>query len=384
MNNMRKLFSVITVTVLLIIITYSCSPSSSNTNDFDNTTVIEVPFKKMQRTDKIDRLSLFDSIRVVYLDCEKDENIIGPINDIRIVDDHIFISDEKCVHIFDMNGKNQITINRHGRGHGEYLTLRKFDVNPRSKIIHIFDSTQRKIIKYTYDGTYVGEIMLEERLFRDFAILPNGDYLFYSANYQEGARRGLWQTDSNTVLVKHLIYIDDSFKYGTIKSNSLVHINDSVVGLMGGEDNNLFYHITQDTIIKCYRMVCDLNIPKKIQRSEVFKENQKTKLYGKEDFVETEKILSFCVTNYSGLDIQIVYDKTKNKVYRIYDYTDYDDDINMFRNKNLPPTLPNFELCDNNYIIGFFSVDDILSSTSLKSIFPMITSQSNPVLYIFH
>ena len=102
----------------------------------------------------------FDSLKITslqYIPLETNENVlIASINKMLVHNDRIYVADyngAKALFVFDFQGKLIFSINRFGRGPGEYIQFADFNVT-ESGDIHVWDNGQRKLIKYGPDGSF--------------------------------------------------------------------------------------------------------------------------------------------------------------------------------------------------------------------------------------
>lgn len=104
--------------------------------------------------------------------------IVGNVDNVFIKDNRIFVGDYKAnrVFVYDMNGELTGVINRHGRGPGEYVQIRKFAVDQR--YVYILDNYVNKVLVYdNYDFEFLYEFQIPFKVW-DFAVLTNGGFVF--------------------------------------------------------------------------------------------------------------------------------------------------------------------------------------------------------------
>ena len=92
----------------------------------------------------------------------------------------------------------------------------------------------------------------------DFVVLPDGDLLFANPIKYRNFRRGIWRADADGNFLRQLVEFDPEFAHVSINNPYLNHISDSVVGIMGVEDNDRFYTYSADTIaVTCRNILFD-------------------------------------------------------------------------------------------------------------------------------
>jgi len=99
--------------------------------------------------------SLADGIDYIPLET-KPECLIRIIKDVEITSDYIFISQSNSIYKFDIEGKFLMQIGSHGNGPGEYAYIYSIRLNRDTKTIYVLDGMGKKVIKYDYDGKFLG------------------------------------------------------------------------------------------------------------------------------------------------------------------------------------------------------------------------------------
>jgi len=300
--------------------------------------------------------------------------LVGQIDGIRVYDQNIYIcnKNEGAVHVFDVSGKHLASIRNRGRAKNEYIELSDFDISPVNGDIHIFDGGSKRFLVYSKEGSYIKSFHTDD-IIRDFSILSNGDYIMYTPDKNGDARRGLWQTDSMGNFRRQLIEIDQDFQFGGIYPQYLTRIDSRNIGLMGGEDNNNFYSITEDSTTIQLHVDYNISIPSKLQKERnVEFEKHKGEVYTKNNYFESHRWLWFYTTNFES-GVLCFYDKVNDICYKIKGEDKLKEDVKLFG-------TPLFIYDDK--MIDVIYGSDILSSNTLREKFPDITDSSNPILEI--
>ena len=179
------------VTVLIV----SCSQKSS-VSRVDSVVTINIPvyYNDSVQFPSISRMFETDT---VVLETGAFETLLGEdIKDIEILDDTLIILsgdfNKGVIHLFDINGRFIRKIDKTGRGPGEYLNIRKIDIDPVKRHIIVFDNGVG-ILRYTMDGVFVSKVRYEYNAL-DFALLPDGGYVLFTP-FQQTQHGGLWMID---------------------------------------------------------------------------------------------------------------------------------------------------------------------------------------------
>jgi len=180
---MKKEFVVL---VLLVIALFSCNKQKIG---------IEIDFSKKQQC-KLS--SIVDSVQTIQLETSP-EYLIGRVDAFYKDDGCLFIADkrQKTVFIFSENGKYINKISSVGRGVGEYMSTTVVCLDKFKKRFNIYDEYQKKIITYNYNGDFVAERLLKDKMMMSsFCAFDNGHYLFMKPGYHPYYDNDIWEVDS--------------------------------------------------------------------------------------------------------------------------------------------------------------------------------------------
>lgn len=339
----------------------------------DELKVLYAPLKHPNKTDFFHFDSLFESIDTIQLQLADKESLLGDISDIKSINDTLFISSNNSIYLFDYDGQFIKRINRNGRGRGEYRKIEHFDINKTNgELIILEGNGGRELLFYSYNGDFIRKIEVTY-IIDDFMVLDNGDLLCYCPRYLGRVNRGLWQIDSLGNYKKHLVEIDDAFRYTYSLNRYLTHISDDEIGLMGTEDFDYFYNIKDGIIDTAFVMKTDYRLPKTYKMTGEYPEDSR-KAYVKCEYIETKDLLYFVLTNCFD-DVQVFYNKKDDVLYRFYI-----DDISLIkRPEDIIPSL-----CSSHCgkIFYYYNAGKILKNEYYKQLFPNITEQSNPVVFV--
>lgn len=339
-----------------------------------DTVVIPIKFKSKNESKKIRMSDIFESVTYVYLDDADGEALIGNIGDIRITDAGIFVGDviTNTVLLFDHVGKFIRRYNHRGRGHGEYVVMTGFDVCERSGNLSIYDGATRRMCVYSVDDKFLYDIRIDD-VPRDFAVLDNGDYVFYTPDYMKHVKRGIWQTDSLGNFKRQVMAFDDDFKFNSGIHERYFHHYGNRVHTVASENRNDLYRIAADTAFAAYRLNIDIKIPRAVRRNPIADlENHVGSVYTIYDYLETDTWMKVSVSDLRS-QIMVFYDKTAGECHYILTDDDIEQDM---------PNIGMMMTSTEDAIIGQLSASYIMAFPSLRNNFPSITEYSNPVLSI--
>ena len=322
--------------------------------------------------------SLCTRVDTVYLENAGVESMIPSVDEVVSFSDTIIVRSANTLYFFDSKGKFLYRFDRQGKGTGNYRTIDRFDILPARNELYILDGHTNSIFVYGMDGSYKRSILIDDFV-SDFAVLPDGDFLFTNPIKYSGRnyRRGLWRTGPDGKFQDQLVEFDPEFAHVSINKPYINHISPDEIGFMGIEDNDKFYTYSADTIAVTCRMTTDIVIPEELKRSDkVFVNPQKE--YTKCGYLETPRFLYFVNTNY-GANLMIVFtDKKDWTTYRMYVYSS-----EFNHDKETREPFPFLVGSYNGTLVGFYDSGMILDSERFHSLFPTITADSNPVLLFF-
>jgi len=352
---------------------YSCKTRNTQADEFDGITVY-TPMLNPEHTPKPKRAEMVQRIDTIFLDNSVLESYVDNIQQVRFTKDLIFVQAQDVLFMFDWNGKYVRRILKKGRGHGEYLDLSKFDIQEDKELITVFDARQGEFLVYTFGGEFVRRFPAPSFV-ADFVVLPNGHYLIMNLSDVRRCIRGLFETDENGEYLRPLYQIPDYFKHISISPEYLVHINDSVIGCQGLEENDYIFHYQNDTLVPVYKIKPDIVMSRDIMEDDRAWDDSEHE-YGKASYWETDEYMGISLmTPGETYNFMIAaYNKQTGKTYRYYldELMESDTQLDF---------VPSFRFCYKGKAIIFYNYDIISQSEEMMKEFPTITPDSNPVLF---
>lgn len=366
---------------LLIIVIVSCSKNNSN-----NISEIFVDYKNCGNTDGINPGERFNNSNyldsVVYVPLESSDScIVGKVIDIHFVNDKLFVEDLHNIFVFSKDGSLFSRVSRFGRGHGEYVNLTSFDVNPSNDEISIYDQGKRMIHVYSVRGDFLRDVRIDN-LPRDFCVMSNGNYLFYTPDEMKGNCRGVWQTDSNGKFINQPVVLAGPSKQAILSTRrNLLHINNNEVGLTGPMGFDNIYHVSTDTSYIAYHINTNKQIAKRFLKCNNVKDIYNQDIYCILDYTETESLIGFGIDDFKGNSMEVKYDKKSKKV-----YTQTNNGIveaGFLSGDKVPFDI--FEM-RSDYGIGIGVVDAavVMNLPCKDVVAPNCNENSNPIVSLFY
>jgi len=339
---------------------------------------VNVPLLHDDPTDYPLLSKLCSSIDTVYLENAGVESLVNSVDEVVSFGDTIIVRSADVLFFFNRQGKFLSRFDRMGKGTGNYRVIERFDVIPSKKELFIMDGHTNKVFVYDMDGTFKRQVAIDDFV-TDFVVLPNGDFLFTNPIKYSGRnyRRGLWRTDPDGKFIEQLIEYNPEFAHVSINNPYLNHIAPGLIGFMGVEDNDLFYHYIADTMSVTCRMTTDIVIPDDIKKSDKVFINPERE-YTKCGYLETKRFLYFVSTNYGANLVMSLVDKSDWTTYRMYVYSSEF----KYKMENVE-SFPYLVSCYNGTLVGFLDSGMILENEHYRKQFPTITEDSNPVLVFY-
>lgn len=360
------------VLILSVIFLFSCKGRQELKEDV-NTKIFQA-YLDGETTSPVKLSDFIDSVS--FLPIVSDSNVlIHEINDVRYYKGHFYVLDTKMGAVLEVDERGNIIhiLSKRGRAPGEYTGIYAFDINPSNGDIHIYDGGTKQILVYDLSGAFLRKVPVQD-IIHDFAVFSNGEYIFYTPEFMKGNQRGLWRVDRQGNFKEQLVSINENFRYGGIYPKYLHRIDDEVVSLMGGEDHDRIYHITKDSITIPYKLDIDRIISEELKGGEpVNYEKYAGVCYTKSDYLETDKLLMFAVTDMRKR-LLFLYNKKDDQIGCIRRQEDLIEDIDAY-------TMPRYG--NNGVMVGVLDVGFVLNFKVLQEKFPFITTDSNPVLVVY-
>lgn len=125
------------------------------------------------------------------------ESLIGHVKKVEILNNMIFVLDSKsnAIVVFDKNGAFINKINNYGKGPQEYIELRDFMVDSKSKTILVLD--YKKIIRYNFEGHYVSSVKLTDINPLQFIATNENDYFLWTGTSDSKDKNCIYHWDGN-------------------------------------------------------------------------------------------------------------------------------------------------------------------------------------------
>lgn len=179
----------------------------------------------------LDMDSYFDSISYIPLDDSNENAFLKDINKCIIKDNRIYVLDffgTESVKVFDLSGNFLFMVGSKGNGPGEFF--RTFDFDVSGSRIFLLDISQKKIIEYSIDNTFIEEYPFSA----DFSGI-NSFFVTNNSDFVLGMDKELYD-DSKVLLVdkkfktvERILPFEKNDTEGQLKIGSFRRCGDKIV-----------------------------------------------------------------------------------------------------------------------------------------------------------
>lgn len=109
-----------------------------------------------------------------------DDIVIDVVKQIIISNDAIIVGANNGVFEFDKNGNFLMELSQKGKAQREWITMDAISFNEEDSTIDIFDTSSKKVLRYSTDGTFLSSDPIPDHLFTIYTAqcLPCGDMVF--------------------------------------------------------------------------------------------------------------------------------------------------------------------------------------------------------------
>lgn len=180
----------------------------------------------------------------------EDSCLIGNIDKIYYVNDHVIIgSDNKVLLFFNKDGSFDHKISRQGNGPGEYARISDFDINKQDNTITILDTGKKQLLKYDWDGNFIDRLSLNSWAI-GLQLMNDSVSVLYSGNQIS--------TDNDYKLALYNMYsqsIFNRFYPISSKKSKYLHVYNAN-NFSKYKDEVLFCELYNDTIYSVFSSGC--------------------------------------------------------------------------------------------------------------------------------
>lgn len=198
----------------------------------------ELSFKKAKTV-----VGTFSSVKYIPLE-ERKEAFFSEISKLIVHDSLIYIMDKrgrKKILCFTLHGQFICSIGKLGRGPGEYLNLKDFDIDEDGNV-HLFSTYSKKIIIYKPNGEFLKEVKTHFYI-NGIKCLTGGTYLFalLQISEQDGAMYCYANNDAKVISRLMAFPPEDQTNYGT--DNLFKQSGDKFVSYIALRNNFSIFNI---------------------------------------------------------------------------------------------------------------------------------------------
>ena len=241
--SLKLIFASVLITTLF----FSCTNNPNSQHQKKDLPTIHL--SKPEKSE--DYYNIFKGFKYIPLETTP-ECLIGNIEKIEILDDHIIIFDRfitEKIFVFNLDGKFITTLGKKGKGPGEYNMLSDFDISPDGKSIFLLDRGPRRIMQFNnkfehiktfaydfYTSSFLslgGNSLLFFNGVRKNSRVSDKNYRFFQWNYPGGEIHKQFQ--ANNILDKisanfeRIRPYENKFIYHPFLNDTIFEVGDSSV-----------------------------------------------------------------------------------------------------------------------------------------------------------
>jgi hypothetical protein len=326
--------------------------------------------------------------KLEYIPLETDSScLINRISDISVSDSFLFVSDYYLLLLFNRDGKFIRQIGSPGRGPGEYLRVRDFDIDVDNEEVYILEG--RKVLVYNFNGLFRREFVLGFPS-SEFVINENNELVFLPINLAQATDEqeySLYIMNKNGKDITKIPKMLKRINGGIAIPNSPLYMYTDILHFMEFGIDTLYSYENHVKKPHAIFNAGSLKFPPDPMLDEVMTLNGQVWV---DNILETSK--SLFIKIYCSLvpltSTYCVFDKSTSIITILKDngfINDIDGGLTFWPEKIL----------DNNVMIGFADAFDLIKlykdmkpienktqSSQLEDVIKKLTETSNPVLMI--
>lgn len=243
-----------------MLLAFACSCNTSS-GVMDSKDIINIDPNTASKV-RVNYSSWFDGIS--YIPLQTDSNfLVGKVDKLLVTDDYIFIMDRKIsrsVFCMDKEGHKVFSLNKSGKGRGEYVSMNDiaFDAAKKELIIHC--DIRKKLLYYNMHGAFLRE---ESVPYEASRTQPVGDHLALYCGFDDNsnlkesgkfANLALIGADKQTVESAAEYFEAPVLKTVVWTSEcQFSQVNDTLLSIKPDHCNTV-YHVTPTTIYPAYTL----------------------------------------------------------------------------------------------------------------------------------
>jgi len=196
---------------------FSCN--SVTESSISNSTTIDIE-NSIGKAKVVKLSELAKSIEYIPLETN-DSVLLSEISGIVYSNDRIYVSDNSKIFVFDNTGKYIRTLNKKGRGPGEYMMILSFKVDKSSGSIYITDQLGKV---YIYDSlhNYVSSIEPKVKSIHFTSFENFGDTLFFATFFSRTLESEMIMFNNQSKLIDSGLFKTPSYKTDLVNKSGII------------------------------------------------------------------------------------------------------------------------------------------------------------------
>lgn len=254
---------------MFIIVLFSCKKNKNPiiNNSLISQHIISFQNDKLISENVVNVCDIIDTMMVVKLETKK-ECLIGNPRKIKVISNRIFILDTNSgLFEFNFDGDFVKKIGEIGKGPGEYISPKAFDVDEKRNEIYVYDRSTLKILKYDFQGNFKEGIKVNVYAY-DFIVDKKNEGFIFDTHLEK--QKGWSQSDVKQFSITRtdvkgnltLAFLETNKKENSLNYKSRYNLfsNDSII-LFNKPFKNKIYQIKQSEVVPLFSFEFGKTIP---------------------------------------------------------------------------------------------------------------------------
>ncbi len=140
------------IIILLFCLAFSCTYKENRLNN----PLITINLNKLDKPNSLPSLDEI-AVNVEYIQLETDSlNLVAKFNGMEYTKDYLFIKSSHDLFMFDRGtGKFVQKIGSKGKGPGEYLGFKTYEIDEQNQNIYLWDYFKKQFLIYDFQGNFI-------------------------------------------------------------------------------------------------------------------------------------------------------------------------------------------------------------------------------------
>lgn len=225
----------------------SCINKQPSKDTIETQSSISLDFSQQEEVLPVSKF--VDSIQTIPLYLP-DNEAIGRPSQICFSRDFFFIKDgqQQTIFCFKKDGTFYHKIDKIGQGPQDYARISRIMTDDNAQILYVYDNISSKINAYTFDGTFIQSISVQENM-SNIELLPDHSFLCFTPDFLYNGPLGLWKMTKDGKREKIILEYTEKYPILMANWNAFYPISSKEVGIACPATNRfLIYDIEKGNV----------------------------------------------------------------------------------------------------------------------------------------